>query len=89
MQREFRIPVSAFATVARKKFKWQIYCKNWFLDQAFYVIITDADIGSLKSLHTLFDKYLEHMPVKFEQNCMVRNIQNFELFGKNWLTICE
>ena len=27
--------------------------------------------------------YLEHMVVKFEQNLMVRNIQNFELFDKN------
>ena len=25
----------------------------------------NADIGSLKSLHTLFDKYLDHMLVKF------------------------
>ena len=30
--------------------------KNWFSDRAFYVTIADADIGSLKSLHTLFDK---------------------------------
>ena len=29
--------------------------------QAFYVTITDADIGSIKSLHTLFDKYLDHI----------------------------
>ena len=49
---------------------------------AFYFTITDADIESLKSLHTLFDKYLEHMLVKFEQNHMVQNIQNFEFFDK-------
>ena len=42
--------------------------------------IADADIGSLKSLHTLFDKYLDHMLVKFEQNCMIRTIQNLVLF---------
>ena len=35
---------------------------------------TDADIESLKSLHTLFDKYLNHMLVKSEQNYMIRNI---------------
>ena len=29
--------------------------------------IDDADIGSLKSLHTLFDKYLDHMLVKFDK----------------------
>ena len=32
------------------------------------------------SLHTLFDKYLVLMLVKFEQNRMVRT--NFELFDK-------
>ena len=39
----------------------------------------DVDIGSLR---TLFDKYLGHMLVRFELNCMKRNIQNFEAFGK-------
>ena len=49
---------------------------HFFPDGAFYVTIADADIGSLKSLHTLFDKYLDHMLVKFEQNRVVRTIQN-------------
>ena len=49
----------------------------------------DADIGSLKSLHTLFDKFLDHMLVKFEENPMVRTIQNFVLFDKKWLTIFD
>ena len=61
----------------------RIYCKNWFSDRVFYVNIIDADSGSLKSLHTLFDKYLDHMLVKFEQNRMVWTVQNFELFDKN------
>ena len=34
-------------------------------------------------LRTLFDKYLDHMLAKFEQNRMVRTIQNFWLFDKN------
>ena len=34
-------------------------------------------------------KYLDHMLVKFEQNIMVRTIQNFELFDKKWLTIFD
>ena len=49
----------------------------------FYVTIAVADIGSLKSRHTLFDKYLDHMLVEFEQNRIVQTIQNFELFDKN------
>ena len=31
--------------------------------------VANADIGSLKSLHTLFGKYLDQMLVKFEPNC--------------------
>ena len=45
-----------------------------------YFVIADAEIGSLKSLHTVFDKYLDHMLVKFEQNRTVRTAQIFELF---------
>ena len=51
-------------------------------DRVLCIIIADVDIGSLKSLHTLFEKYLDHMLVKFEQNGMVRTIQNFELFDQ-------
>ena len=36
----------------------------------FYVTIADADTGNLKSLNALFDKYLDHVLVKFEQNCI-------------------
>ena len=39
-------------------------------------------LESLKSLYILFDKYLDHMLVKFEQNCMVQTTRNFELFDK-------
>ena len=46
----------------------------------FMLPIADADIENLKSLHTLFDKYLDHMLVKFEQNHMVRTIQNVVVF---------
>ena len=63
-----------------EEFLWQICCKNWFSNRAFYVTIDDADIGNLKSLHTLFDKYLDHMLVKFEQNRMVWTVQKFVLF---------
>ena len=82
--------MSALATVARKSFNGKFTAKNWFSDRAFFfVTIADAGIGSLESLHTFFDKYLDHMLVKFERNRMVRTIQNFELFDKKWLTIFE
>ena len=47
----------------------------------FLASIANADFGSLVS-HTLFDMYLDHMLVTFEQNRMVRTIQNFVLFDK-------
>ena len=59
-------------------------------NREFYVTIADADIRSLKSLNTSFDKYknLDHIVVIFEQNRMVRTTQNFELFHKNkWRNI--
>ena len=74
------LSVSPFATIARKSFKGKFYCKNRVSDQAFCVTITDSDIGGLKSLHTLFDKYLNQVLVKFEQSRMVRNVQNFGAF---------
>ena len=48
------------------------------------ITIADADIGSLKSLHILFDKYLNHMLVKFDQNRRVRITQNFKFFGRRF-----
>ena len=51
-----------------------------------YTII-DADFGSLESLYTLFDKYFDHMLVKFQQNRLVQNIRHFGLFFKNGLPI--
>ena len=65
--------MSALTTVAGKSFSGEFTSKIDFPIRYFI----DADIGSLKSLHTLFDKYLDHMLVKFEQNRMVRTTQNF------------
>ena len=45
--------------------------------------IANPDTGFLKSLCTLFDTYLDHILAKFEPNCIVQNVQNFELFDKN------
>ena len=44
--------------------------------------VANADIESLKSLHTLSDKYLDHMLVKFEQNCMVQTTRNLNFLTK-------
>ena len=61
--------MSALPTVAGKSFNRKFTPKTDFPIEVFfffYVTIADTDIGSLKSLHTLFDKYLDHMLVKFE-----------------------
>ena len=72
--------MSSLATIAGKSFNGKFTAKIDF--PIGYFTFSDADIGSLKSLHTLFDKYLDHMLVEFEQNRMARTIQNFELFDK-------
>ena len=87
--RNLRLPMSALVAVARKNFNGKFTTKTDFFDRVFYITISDADIGCLKSLHTLFGKYLDYMLVEFEQNRMVRTIQNFELFDKKWLTIFD
>ena len=81
--RDFRLSISALATVAGKSFNGK------FTAHRLFYITANADIGSLKFLQTLFDKYLDHMLVKFEQNHMIRTIQNFDLFDKKWLTIFD
>ena len=50
----------------------------------FYVTIADSDFGSLKSLHLLFDKYLDHMQVRFKQNRIVGTIQIYSFLTKKW-----
>ena len=54
--------MSGLATVARKSFNGKFTAKIDFPIRQF-VTIANADIGSLKPLHTLFDKYLDHMLV--------------------------
>ena len=48
--------MSALATVAGKSLNGKFTAKNWFFYRVVYITIADAGIGSLKSLHTLFDK---------------------------------
>ena len=83
------LPMPAQANVARKNIASKFAAKNWFSGRTFYITIADVDIGSKKSLHTLFVKHLDHILVNFEQNRMVRTIQNFEVFHGKWLTIFD
>ena len=45
---------------SKEQFKRQIYCEKWCSYRVFYVTIANADIGSLKSLHTLFKVFEPH-----------------------------
>ena len=47
--------------------------------------IADADVGSPKSLHSLFDKYLGHMLVKFEQIVWSKVYKILSFLTKNGL----
>ena len=81
--RDFRLSMSASAMVASNEIGKSIFAVNLPL-KLFYVTVANADIGSLKSLHTSFTKCLYHMLVKFEQNRMVQTTRNFELFDKKY-----
>ena len=55
--RDFRLPMSATAIKYPKK---SIFVVNLPL-KLFLTTVANADIGSLKSLHTVFGKHLDHM----------------------------
>ena len=61
--RDLRLPSSTLATVARKKFNGKFTTKIDF--PIGYFILPLLMLTS--SVHTLFDKYLDHILVKFEQ----------------------
>ena len=64
-----------------ERFYGQIYWKKWFSDRIFYVTITDTDIGSLKSLHTLFDK--QHAGENLKKNSYGKKFTKFWAFCQN------
>ena len=63
--------MSALPTVAGKAAN---LLQKLILQSGILCYLADADIKSLKSLHTIFDKYLDHMPLKFEQIRMVQTM---------------
>ena len=81
--RDFRLPMSALATVAEKSFNGKFTAKIDF-PLEYYILPLLLLILEVLS-RTLFDKYLDHMLVKFEQKHTVQTLQNFELFDKKWL----
>ena len=50
--------------------------------ELFRATVANADTKTLKSFRTLFDTYLVYMLAEFEENRMVQNVQNFELFDQ-------
>ena len=78
--------MSALATVVQKSFNIKFTAKIDFCDRTFYVTIADADIGSLKSLHTLFDKYLDHMLVNLNKILWSEPYKMLCFLTRKWLT---
>ena len=81
--RHFRLSMLALAKVAGKSFNGKFIVKIDFPIWVFYVTIADADIGSLKALHTLFDKYLDYMLVKIDQIVWSELYKIFSFLTKN------
>ena len=75
--------MSALANVARGNFNSKFTAKKWFSDRAFFITIADPDIGSIKSVHTLFVKHLDHILVNFEQNRTIVK-SNYRKFWAFW-----
>ena len=61
---------------------WKINFAVYLPLKIFRATVANTDTGSLKSLPTLFDTYLDSMLTKFEANRMDRSVQNVELFDK-------
>ena len=80
--------MSALATGAGKNFNGKLAQKIDFPIGYFMLLLLILTL-KVKSLHTLFGKYLDHMLVKFEQNRVIRSIQNFDLLDKKWLIIFD
>ena len=59
---------------------------NFAVDLSFKLFratVANAGLGRLKSLHTLYDTYLDHLLAQFESNSMVQNVHNLDLLDKN------
>ena len=74
--------MSALETVAGKSLTANLLQKLIFRSGILCYHCADTDTESLKSLHTLFDKYLDHMRVKLEQNRMVQTIKFWSFWEK-------
>ena len=59
----------------------QFFAANLSLN-LFRATVANADIGSLKFLHTLFDTYLDCMLVNFEETRIVQTTRNLTFLTK-------
>ena len=73
-----RLPMSASVLMPDRKINFAV---NFPL-KLLHATVANAGTRSLKSLHTLFDTYLGHMPVEIWTNRMDLKVQNFEPFEK-------
>ena len=76
-RRDFRLPMSE-SVMAICPIEKAIFAVNLPL-KLFRVTVAKTDTGSVKTLHTLFDTYLDCMLTEFEANHIVRNVQNVEI----------
>ena len=55
---------------------------QFFPLKLFLATVANANTECLKSLHTLFDMYLEYLLAKFEPNRIVQNVQEINFWTK-------
>ena len=55
------------------------FCSKNLQLKLFCATIANTDTGRLKSHHTLFDTYFDHMLATFEPNHKVQNVQNYDV----------
>ena len=89
-ERVERISMSAWAAIEDKSFNGKILQK-WFSNREFYVTIADADIESftVKSLLTLFGKYLETTNWQIGAKSYDLKYTTFWAVNKKWFTIFD
>ena len=82
MERFYTFTISINNNNIKYQPKKLFFVLNLLLKLVRTTFANNADIGSLKSLHTFLKNCLYLMLVKFEQNHVVQTTTKFELFDK-------
>ena len=71
---------------------WKTFFTANFPLKLYRATVANADTGSLKFLHTIFDTYLDNMLAIFQPKSIFQNVQSlrvFFFFTKTGVTVAE